>query len=170
MRKRITLIGVLLGLLALCVSGQAVAGQPAGIWVTDLAADGTSTAGVAGESGASIFVIDTTALRGYSGNVMAQWNGVTLFVTGQWPPGFGSGISVYYANSIVNYAAGASPWNLVNWTLISATGGTVRSGNTYCAFDVAVDSAAPYVALKLVPSSGTTQWSFGLKAALSVKQ
>ncbi len=88
-------------------------------------------------------------------------------------PGFSTGISVCYAPLTFNALTGAtpnpttasvSPYHLANWTLITATGGTLRSGNSYYAFDIPVDPAAPYVGLQLV-FNGASQFAYGLRYA-----
>ena len=162
---------LILILAALLFPAMVQAAQPSGTWVTDLAPDGTVSAAQTGESGASIFVIDTTAFRKYTGSLMGFFNGVTLSgvsnplasATG-WAPALSTGISVYWTQSAVNAAASTSLWRLLPWTLISSTGGTVRSGNTYFAFDIPADPAAPYVGLKCV-FNGASPFAFGLKAA-----
>ena len=174
-----TLIGLfILVAFFMAFCPPAMAAGNSGVWPVQLVPDGTRTSGE--DSGTSIYVIDLTQKNHYTGNIIGQFTGVTVSgvsvppasATG-WPVASTTGISVYYANLLMNPWAGATPqpsgtslYALVNWTLIASTGGTLRSGCTYYAFDIPFDAAAPYGGLKFVVS-GASQIEFGFRYSTS---
>lgn len=170
MAVRIVMGFVILACLALAAAPTAQAGGKSGVWPVQLVPDGTYTSGV--DSGASIYVVDLTEKARYTGNAIGQFTGVTLSGTGSlsgatlWPPDASTGISVYYTDLLLNPASGSSVFDLANWTLISATGDTLLSGNTYYAFDIPWNPAAPYGGIKFV-WSGASQFNYGFRYSTS---
>jgi len=160
-----SLIIMMIALFA-CVSFMltpaALAGSKSGVWPVQLVEDDTLMAGVDG--GVSPYTIDLTAKNHYTGNALGQFTGVT---TEAWPPAFETGISVYYANATFDPSESSTPsYDLMDWTLIEDTGGTLRSGNTNYAFDIPWDPAAPYGLLKFV-QSGASPVQYGFRYATS---
>lgn len=176
-RRGFTLAGLMLVIIligpAAFMAVPALAGPRAGVWPVQLVADGTVMS--ADTSGVSIFKIDFTAKTRYTGNVLGQFTGVTISgvsdpasaATG-WPVASEAGVSVYYANSTLNMEtdSGSSVFDLMNWTLLTGTGDTLLSGNTYQAFDIGFDPAAPYGYLKFVKSAASP-FAFGFRYSTS---
>lgn len=167
------LIICLVGLIMALFAPPAFAGGNSGVWPVQLVADNTITSGA--NSGASIYVVDLTAKNHYTGNAIGQFTGVTLAGTlaaasanTMWPCAPATGVSVYYADLLTNPASGSSVFDLVNWTLISDTGGTLNSGsgNTYYVFDIPWNPAAPYGGLKFV-WSGASKFAYGFRYSTS---
>jgi len=169
---RLTLILLAAVTAILMIAPSAPAGGKSGVWPVTLAEDNTAMSGVDG--GASIFVVDLTAKTRYTGNAVGQLTGITLSgvsnphsAATEWPVDGSTGISIYYADFLFNPGtdSSASPYQLVNWTVISANT-SLLGGSTVYSFDIPWNPATPYGAIKVV-QSGASPIVYGLRVSTS---